>query len=216
MRQLMIFGISFLLVFGAIVINPTIMKENFLALNFAHGEKQYPAINVTKFMSIAENSTEFKEKVNGYDHYSLATVILKPESQNTNNATIEYNLAYDLYKNPNEYCSYDKELVITLNVQLKVINTTEYSPNGVPSGYPLPPISCPMNYLPSKVTDYNKLVSMIPWVPPLEQSIYGIPAENVQCVNGLTLILKSEDGSPACVTPHTANILIERGWARSS
>src|SRR5579872_903496 len=66
----------------------------------------YPTVNVTKFMSIAENSTEFKEKVNGYAHYFLATVILKPKFQNTSSATMEYNLVYDLYKKPSGYCSY--------------------------------------------------------------------------------------------------------------
>ncbi|MDE1813569.1 MAG: hypothetical protein KGI05_02785 [Thaumarchaeota archaeon] len=173
----------------------------------------YPPVNVTKFMSIAENSTTFKEQINGYAHYSLATVILKPESQNTSNPTIEYNLVYSLYKDPNNYCSYDKVLVITLDVQLQITNTMEYSPYGVPAGYPLPPISCPMNFVPSTI-DYNKLVGTIPWSPPLEQLNYGISAENIQCSNGLILVLKSEDGSPACVKPDTAQKLIERGWAK--
>jgi len=172
----------------------------------------YPTVNVTKFMSIAENSTEFKEKVNGYAHYFLATVILKPESQNTGSAAMEYNLVYDLYKKPNGYCSYDKVLVVTLNVQLEILGTAEYSPYDVPSGYPLPSMECVMNYVPSNV-DYNKLVMTIPWSPPLEQLNYGISAENVQCINGLILVLKTEDGSPACVWPNTAQKLIERGWA---
>ncbi len=192
--------------------NNTTLTEN-MTISRHPAHVVYPAVNVTKFMSITENSTEFKEKVNGYDHYSLATVILKPESENTGNATLEYNLAYSLYKNPNEYCSYDKELVVTLNVQLKVIGVTEYSLNDIPSGYPLPPISCLMNYVPSKVVDYNKLVGTIPWSPPLEQTNYGILAENVSCINGLVLVLKTEDGSPACVWPNTAQKLIERGWA---
>jgi len=174
-----------------------------------HG--MYPPINVTKFMSIAENSATFKNKINGYAHYSLATVVLKPELQNTSNPTIEYNLVYSLYKNPSNYCSYDKVLVITLNVQLQIMNTTEYSPYGVPAGYPLPPISCLVNSVPGKV-DYNKLVGTIPWSSPLEQLHYGISADNVSCINGLILVLKDEDGSPACVWPNTAQKLIERGW----
>ncbi|MGI0062243.1 MAG: hypothetical protein ACREBA_07300 [Nitrosotalea sp.] len=40
----------------------------------------------------------------------------------------------------------------------------------------------------------------------------GIIANKISCKSELHLIIKSEDGSPACVTPHTANILIERGW----
>jgi len=47
---------------------------------------------------------------------------------------------------------------------------------------------------------------------PLQQFKSGIAAKDVVCINGLTLVIKAEDGSPACVTPNTANILIERGW----
>ncbi|MFZ1077397.1 MAG: hypothetical protein WAN47_08230 [Nitrosotalea sp.] len=50
---------------------------------------------------------------------------------------------------------------------------------------------------------------------PLRQLKSGIQAQDIQCETGFELILKSQDGSPACVTPDTANILIERGWARN-
>ena len=36
------------------------------------------------------------------------------------------------------------------------------------------------------------------------------------CKEGLELIFKTTDGSPACVKPITAEILIQRGWATSS
>ena len=189
--------------------NETMLEEN-MTTSRHPVHVVYPTVNVTKFMSIAENSTEFKEKINGYDHYSLATVILKPESENTGNATIEYNFVYSLYKNPG-YCHYDEELVTTLDVQLTVIGVTEYSLNDIPYGYPLPPVSCLMNYVPGKI-DYNKLVGTIPWSPPLEQLNYGISSEDVSCINGLAPILKTEDGSPACVWPNTAQKLIEHGW----
>lgn len=50
---------------------------------------------------------------------------------------------------------------------------------------------------------------------PLKQIQSGIATNNVICNTGLQLIIKAEDGSPACVTPNTANILAERGWAKS-
>lgn len=49
---------------------------------------------------------------------------------------------------------------------------------------------------------------------PLKQSKSGIQAKDVKCVDGFTLVIKSEDGSPACVKPDTAQMLIERGWAK--
>ncbi len=48
---------------------------------------------------------------------------------------------------------------------------------------------------------------------PLEQFRAGTSATNVKCNNSMQLVIKAEDDSPACVTPDTANILIERGWA---
>lgn len=47
---------------------------------------------------------------------------------------------------------------------------------------------------------------------PLKQFKSGIVAKNVRCNNGF-LILKAEDGSPACVTIETGKKLAMRGWA---
>ena len=48
---------------------------------------------------------------------------------------------------------------------------------------------------------------------PKMQIFCGTLLENVKCNDGLELIFKSTDGSPACVKPKTAEKLIERGWA---
>lgn len=50
------------------------------------------------------------------------------------------------------------------------------------------------------------------WNSPLNQFKIGTPANNVICAAGFTLVIRTEDGSPACVTPRTAQILIERDW----
>ncbi|MGI0062001.1 MAG: hypothetical protein ACREA8_09785, partial [Nitrosotalea sp.] len=49
---------------------------------------------------------------------------------------------------------------------------------------------------------------------PLKQFKLGISANNVTCKTEFQLVLKSEDGSPACIKPDTSKILIERGWAK--
>jgi hypothetical protein len=49
---------------------------------------------------------------------------------------------------------------------------------------------------------------------PLNQFKSGITANNVKCEQGLQLVIKSEDGSPACVKPETAYVLINHGWAK--
>ena len=48
---------------------------------------------------------------------------------------------------------------------------------------------------------------------PLKQLVYIKDSSQVICKQGLELIFKSSNGSPACVKPKTAEKLIERGWA---
>jgi len=52
--------------------------------------------------------------------------------------------------------------------------------------------------------------------PPLKQVAQGIPPNEIICKEGLKLVFKSSDNSPACVKPGTLNKLIERGWARTA
>lgn len=47
---------------------------------------------------------------------------------------------------------------------------------------------------------------------PLQQLKTGIAIRDVVCEQGLQLIIEAHDGSPACVKPGTAQILIEREW----
>jgi len=47
---------------------------------------------------------------------------------------------------------------------------------------------------------------------PLQQFKSGTPAKSVQCVQGFTLVIKTEDGSPACVTSQIVPALTARGW----
>lgn len=50
---------------------------------------------------------------------------------------------------------------------------------------------------------------------PLKQFKLGIAVNEIRCNTGFQLVIKSEDSSPACVKPNTANMLIERGWAKA-
>lgn len=51
---------------------------------------------------------------------------------------------------------------------------------------------------------------------PLKQFNSGIASNNITCNSGLQLIIKAEDGSPACVRPENAANLVERGWAKQA
>ena len=48
--------------------------------------------------------------------------------------------------------------------------------------------------------------------PPLKQFKSGIAANNAKCEQGLQLVIRVEDSSPACVKPQTAQKLVEHGW----
>jgi hypothetical protein len=50
---------------------------------------------------------------------------------------------------------------------------------------------------------------------PLEQFKSGTAAKDVTCKQGLELVFKSTDGSPACVKADTASVLVQRGWAKN-
>lgn len=57
----------------------------------------------------------------------------------------------------------------------------------------------------------NKIVDTT-FLSPLKQFQSGVSMINIKCGHDLVLMVKSEDGSPACVKGDTANILTERGW----
>lgn len=64
--------------------------------------------------------------------------------------------------------------------------------------------------------NYTKVnVSQIT-LTPLKQIKLGISVDNVQCSTDLILVIKAEDGSPACVKSDTATKLFARGWAQSN
>jgi carboxymethylenebutenolidase len=47
---------------------------------------------------------------------------------------------------------------------------------------------------------------------PLAQFMADVPANMVQCPQGLELIMKKSNGMPACIKPASVPVLIERGW----
>ncbi|MEX0640745.1 MAG: hypothetical protein WD018_04615 [Nitrosopumilaceae archaeon] len=50
--------------------------------------------------------------------------------------------------------------------------------------------------------------------PPKKQTQLGIPSDSINCNEGLELIFKSTDDTPACIKPSSYNHLVEIGWAQ--
>ena len=53
-------------------------------------------------------------------------------------------------------------------------------------------------------------------LPPLKQIKSGVMARDVQCTQGLILVLKSENDLPACIRETSLANLISRGWAKQA
>lgn len=51
---------------------------------------------------------------------------------------------------------------------------------------------------------------------PLKQIKSGMKAQDVKCKYDLQLVIKAEDGSPACVKPTSVEKLVMRGWAKQT
>ena len=63
----------------------------------------------------------------------------------------------------------------------------------------------------TKLSDYD-ITLKLSLLSPLKQLKAGISTGQFTCMPGLTLVIKSEDNSPACVKSSTIPKLVERGW----
>ncbi len=86
--------------------------------------------------------------------------------------------------------------------------TAKVFTNATNSEFFLPPVSTTIKVFLNQesFTEKSQL-----YFSPKKQLELGIAPENVICNDGLELIFK-QDNSPACVTPSTAEKLIQRGW----
>jgi plastocyanin len=67
---------------------------------------------------------------------------------------------------------------------------------------------------PQNYTQKNNVPVII--LAPLKQFKSGVTPNNVQCISGFVLVIKTEDGSPSCVKSATAAKLLVRGWAQTT
>ena len=95
----------------------------------------------------------------------------------------------------------------TVTFQYHVINRTDLTQPNIERT-----ISKSFQFL---IHDINETSAQKPpayFMSPLKQFKSGIAAKDVKCKEGLQFIIKNENGQPACVTPHTFDELITRGW----
>jgi len=152
------------------------------------------------------NSTEFKERTTGYNH-TLAGIDYNwiPKANNY----------YDFGGARVTFIVWGfdngtvKGVAFNLDPQLKIKSIFEYNADNPPSGY----------YSDRCQGCLGEVNSTTPEVAqksesPLKQFKSGIAPKDVKCSNDLTLVIKSEDGSPACVKATSVQKLISWGWAK--
>ncbi|HEV2192471.1 MAG TPA: hypothetical protein VGR54_02495 [Nitrosopumilaceae archaeon] len=173
-------------------------------------ETHYPPTNDTKLELLVMNSTEFKERITGYN-YTLAGIDYNwiPKANNyydLGGARVTFTVC--CFANGTV-----KGVAFNLDPQLKIKSIFEYDAENPLSGYYSDTChGCflvALNSTKPLVEPKNVMES------PLKQLESRIIAADVKCNRGLQLIFKVEDGFPACVTIETGKDLVKRGWAKT-
>ena len=76
--------------------------------------------------------------------------------------------------------------------------------------FALIPLILTMGITPAIPFDDASAIAYFP--SPLKQILNGVSPENVTCTEGLVIVLKVSDNSPACLKPASSEKLIQRGW----
>ena len=169
--------------------------------------EHYPPTNDTKLKLIVMNSTEFKIRTTGYN-YTLAGIDYNWISKGNNYYAFGgARVTFLVWGFGNATTKGD---AFYLDSQSKIKNVFEYDADHPPAGFYTGTRECCLiaELNNTKPPTEKKIES------PLQQFKSGIPASDVKCADGLTLVIKSEDGSPACVKSDTVQKLIERSWAK--
>jgi hypothetical protein len=82
------------------------------------------------------------------------------------------------------------------------------------AGYPIVHVTGEIDGTAVDVTFHPEKVEKM-HMSPLGQQKSGVAPSQVECSEGLSLLSKKVDGSAICVTEHTAQLPIARGWAVS-
>ncbi len=152
-------------------------------------------------IKLATSSTQFQSIVKGYN-YTFSSDFEESGPLSTGGIGLTaHGFAFELYSGqviPGKAVKVAE--VLEDPTLTKILNVTSYD-----AVYNGPAMISITNSTLSNATN-NTLLS------PLKQLKSGVLAKDIACNQVFQLILKAEDGSPACVKPDTFQKLIERGW----
>ena len=116
-----------------------------------------------------------------------------------------------------EYVHYDWSVDNqTCNVTLKDVNISYYLLPNCCSQNVVFTVDPELDRITTSMTHINSMDLNSTSLSPLKQFQYDVFGNEIKCDNGLVVVVKKSESSPACVTPDTAKKLVERGWAVST
>ena len=156
-------------------------------------------------IKLATSAPQFQSLVKGYN-YTFSSDFEESGPLSTGGIGLtDHGFAFELYSGPVNPGKAVKVVEVFEDPALaKILNVTSYSAGYNPGG-PMIPSTTLVH--PSEYNSQNNTLLL-----PLEQFKSGIAAKDVKCKEGLQIIIKNENGQPACVTPYTFDELRVRGW----
>jgi len=160
-----------------------------------------------------------------HTHSGLLTMILKQNSNTTNwmlddnyeNRGIGWTNVDDSYI----FSTSPIEKVKKYNIDISVFNVYDDTYSFKPDERPrfnfviFTDNSGHISQLSAELIQQNNINSVpTKYLSPLQQFKSGILVDQIKCNDGLILVLKTSDETPACVKLDTKIKLIERGWAK--
>ena len=137
----------------------------------------------------------------------------------TNNGVVVWkyavvNLELPTINNAPFYCQYGWSAAIKVDLQTKLVVEAYYPTlknhdcNLIVGG----PIRTNNNDSSSSDNMGNSTIHKASPLSPLKQEESGISAKDIQCKQGFVLLIKMENGHPACVKPTSVTRLLSHGW----
>jgi hypothetical protein len=201
-----------------------ILTGLYLGSNIAYALQAdaHQSISENTLEQMTMNSTEFKQRVTecngflGVDYNATAS----ENNSGFRGARVSFavTISNGTYEGIAFYLNHDMEISSILEYSLSNFSINYTIPSGytglrTDADYGGSMVGNHTSPIPKCTLPYKTTKSNIE--TPLKQFKSGTDPKDVKCSNNLTLVIKSEDGYPACVKGDTASILIERGWAKA-
>ncbi|HET7336704.1 MAG TPA: hypothetical protein VFJ23_02305 [Candidatus Nitrosotalea sp.] len=194
-------------------------QDRQIHLKFFDTNTTNPVRDVTFVMIVTKGNQTFLQNTFWTQSGSF-TLNLKPGERYLWTANPDHDPMDGLYYSKGDqidiWTSYLTDDVYYFSIQPVVVNQNDLRQQNV-GGKFMTDLNLLSTYNETLVPNVNiaSSVNQLEVSSPLKQFKSGIAVNDVKCRQGLQLVIKAKDNSPACVKLDAAYILIKRGWAAS-